>query len=87
MTVSQSEMVLDTDEMKALHLNDKAEAMYQQNRAIWENTYVINPEEPTGAIIPWVQSKKRHGIFCVGCRACAAARTLTPWAMYRRGLS
>ena len=88
MTVSQnqSEMVLDKDERKALNLNDKAEAVYRQNQAIWENTYVINPEEPTRAVIPWVHSRKKRGIFTVGCRACATARASTPWALYGRGL-
>ena len=75
---------MDTNEMR---LNEELEAMYQQNRASWENTYVINPDEPTGAIIPWVNSTKTHGVFRIGCRACAAARALTPWALYGRGLS
>ena len=80
-------MVLDMDDRKALNMNAKAEATYQKNQPIWENTYVIDPDEPTGAINSWVDSKKRNGIFTVGCRACAAARALTPWALYGRGLS
>ena len=39
-------MVLDTDERKALHVNAKAEAMYQKNWTSWEKTYVINPDDP-----------------------------------------